>query len=184
MSICRLPHVEQTSRSRIEHGRFAALPSQPSRRGRARPGWHPGHQTMSRTPARSGGPKRHRRAGRNFRWAIRHLPREPHSIRCGKVIARRSPARPPTAWVFSPPATDGRRVRGPSRWPWRGRTFAVTTGAPLEHPGAGTRRPSGMGDGSSRATSRHGAMIMGDGEGVETRMMTEGEIRPSRLTPK
>jgi hypothetical protein len=52
----------------VMHGRFAALPSQPSRRDRARSGWHPGHQTMSRTPARSGGPKRHRRAGRNFRY--------------------------------------------------------------------------------------------------------------------
>jgi hypothetical protein len=67
-AVRQLPHVEQTSRSRIEHGRFAALPSQPSRRDRARSGWHPGHQTMSRTPARSGGPKRHRRAGRNFRY--------------------------------------------------------------------------------------------------------------------
>jgi hypothetical protein len=27
MSICRLPHVEQTRRSRIEHGRFGAAPS-------------------------------------------------------------------------------------------------------------------------------------------------------------
>jgi hypothetical protein len=75
----------------VMHGRFAALPSQPSRRDRARSGWHPGHQTMSRTPARSGGPKRHRRAGRNFRYGqfriypatpIRHPHGAPPSSRC------------------------------------------------------------------------------------------------------
>jgi hypothetical protein len=46
---------------------------------------------MSRTPARSGGPKRHRRAGRNFRYGqfriypatpIRHPHGAPPSSRC------------------------------------------------------------------------------------------------------